>query len=448
MNWRLATLINAGIAAVTLVAVAYDFSHERSREPAVNLDSPKNNAQSEAQRRNRLLTPGEDLTEMRVDDLAVVPPAELYDIFFRASPEQIAKIALKFNDLPKNSHATGAILIFFQAWAELDPTHALEGAFRLKDMNHRTDAVNVVTGSASPAAAAELAKALADHPDDLTETFKGKLLAGLLEKWAWVDPTAAASFLSEVKGLDEQVRLSAAGNIAGPWATVDPKAALAWVDRLGKSDEADAGRLFASLIDGWYQADPNAARRYVSEHLDRPGAEKVATAIGNILLNENSETAAAFLRNLPAGETKESVEGDFARNWATKDPVAAVQWLEKLPEKDQSAIVDNIVGVWSTKDWPAASKWVAGLTGNVRDLAIASAVGRAPDDVSPSEYLPLVLSIKDDQARNSATEGVVAQWAQRDPEAAVAWVKNSGLPKDEKQGILAMPAFSQQQSPE
>ena len=103
------------------------------------------------------------------------------------------------------------------------------------------------------------------------------------------------------------------------------------------------------------------------------------------------------------------------------------------------------MSVWSAKDWPATSKWVAALTGNLRDIAIASAVGLAPDDVSPSEYLPLVLSIKDDQARNSATESVIAQWGNRDREAAVAWVKHSGLPKEEKKEILAMPELAEQE---
>ena len=206
MNWRLATSIN-GIAAITLIAVAYDLSCERSREAVTKLDSPKNSAQGEARRKNRLLGPGDEITEMRVDDLAVVPPAELYDIFFRANPDQIAAIALKFNDRPTDSRSTGGILIFFQAWAELDPAQALQGAFRLKDAVERADALNVVAGSSSPGAAPELAKALADHPVDASLVIaKGRSLRGLVQKWAWVDPAAAARFLpTRRKGLDDQL---------------------------------------------------------------------------------------------------------------------------------------------------------------------------------------------------------------------------------------------------
>ena len=348
---------------------------------------------------NSLLPPGDDLTEMRVDDLAVVPPTELYDILLRASPEQIAKIALKFNDRPSNSHSTGAIAIFFQAWAELDPAHALEGAFRLKDARQRTDAVNVVTGSASPGAAPELAKALADQPDDDSLFIpKGRFLRGLVEKWAWVDPSAAARFLSEVKGLDDQFRLSTAGDIAHAWASVDPSAALAWIDQLGKSDSAKLEVLFGEAIDGWFQSDPNAATRYLSEHLDSPGSVRAASVITGILFKERSDAATEFLQNLPAGETKETVENKFGTYWAGKDPVAAAHWLENLPEKEQSVVVDGIAGSWSTKDWPAASKvggWAKPAT--FRDSAVAAVVNRAPAGVSPPEYLPLVLSIKDSE---------------------------------------------------
>lgn len=431
---------------MTLIAVAFDLSRERRQERVANLDSATSSAQAETRRKNRLLAPGDDITQMRVDDLAVVPPAELYDVLMRCSPEEIAKIALKFNDLPNNSYFSGAALMFFQAWAELDPVHALEGAFRVKEIAVKRGALNTVLGSASPGAAPQLVAALMENQDkDLTADVKGDFLTGLLERWAWVDPSAAAKYLDDLDDSKVSLVPGADTKIAVAWGSLDPRAALAWIDQPYRPGRAVGGALLAPVLDGWFSRDPGAAKAYITEHMDTIASAEAASSIARLLFEKDPEAAAGFLTGLPSGDARAKVESNFGFEWASKDPVAASHWLEGLPHDDQMASVEGVVGVWSARDWDAAFKWLTDLKGDVRDIAIAAAVTRAPPDVSPYEYLPLALSIKDSQARAEVTVAVIAQWAQSDPDAAVAWVKSSGLSKDEKQEILARPEFSKQQ---
>jgi hypothetical protein len=67
---------------------------------------------------------------MRLDKIGSVPPSELYQVLLRATPEERATLAGKFNDLHYNAPTHAAACIFFQAWSELDG----------KDMAERTRA--------------------------------------------------------------------------------------------------------------------------------------------------------------------------------------------------------------------------------------------------------------------------------------------------------------------
>src|SRR5439155_16429957 len=204
MNWRLVTIINAIIALVAVGAVIFDVARPRTdgspKEPP-QTTSQSNSANNDAEEwadKIRIESP-EDLANARVDDLGAVPAAELTELMGRATPEQLAAMASKFNDAPTDARTFGGMGVFFQSWAELDPKAAFIGAFRIHDVGMRKLAANVVVGSASPSAAPELIRFLTEHPDkDLAAECKNEFLGGLISGWSLLDPEAASRFIDDL----------------------------------------------------------------------------------------------------------------------------------------------------------------------------------------------------------------------------------------------------------
>src|SRR5712671_851123 len=98
MNWRLLTAINAAIALITLSSIIYVVNRprpERTRATSVRsapTNEQKQAADREAKARVEALN---DLSQARVDDLGAVPAAELTHLMDRATPEQLAALAMK-----------------------------------------------------------------------------------------------------------------------------------------------------------------------------------------------------------------------------------------------------------------------------------------------------------------------------------------------------------------
>jgi hypothetical protein len=204
MNWRLLTTINAIIALVTVAAVIFYFTRarsERSRSEREQTTLQSNSASDQPGKRAdkpRIESP-EDLANARVDDLGAVPAAALTELMARATPEQLAAMALKFNEAPTDARTFGGMGMFFQAWAQLDPKAALIGAFQIHDVAMRKLAANTVVWSVSPSAARDLIAYLGEHPDkDLADECKNEFLGSLISSWSHLDPEAASRFIDDL----------------------------------------------------------------------------------------------------------------------------------------------------------------------------------------------------------------------------------------------------------
>src|SRR5258708_28501037 len=134
MNWRVLTAINAAIALVTVSAVIFAITrrHGENTRTAVRsnpISSQDQAAEREAKARIEALG---DISQARVDDLGAVPAAELTHLMDRATPEQLAALAAKFNDAPTDARTFGGMAGFFPAWTQPAPNPAPGGAFKLK----------------------------------------------------------------------------------------------------------------------------------------------------------------------------------------------------------------------------------------------------------------------------------------------------------------------------
>jgi hypothetical protein len=447
MNWRLVTIINAIIAVATVGAVIFDFTRSRPRQSrnegqqATLQSNSRNNEPEEPIGRIRIESP-DDLANARVDDLGAVPAVELTDIMFRATPEQLAAMALKFNDAPTDARTFGGMGIFFQAWAQLDPKAALLGAFRIDDVAMRKLAARTVVNSVSPSATQELIAFLTDHPDkDLTNETKNEFLGTLISSWSLLDPETASRFVDNLGNTKDGLAYRAREEIAYNWATLDPAAALAWV-----ATQKGGTYLANSVIRGWCRKDIDAASAYVLEHLDEPAATQFASSVVNAMFDQGVDGATAWMSHVPAGAPRIEAEMTLASLWAAKDPSSAAKWLATLPATEQTNLVSTIAGNWIETNWPEASRWIATLTGDNRDEALYVAVNR--ESVSRADSLSLALSIGKEEIRNNAIESVIRRWATTDPNAAETWVNVSPLSNEQRDQLRSVISEMQQQTAE
>src|SRR5438067_5141307 len=331
MNWRLLTAINAAIALITVCALIYIVTRSpvikrASRESARTRSESNSTSTRPDERGERKISieSPEDLTNTRVDDLGSVPAVELTQIMNRATPEQLAMLAAKFNEAPTDSRTLAGMGIFFQNWAELDPQAALIGAFKLNDVTFRKLAARTVVNSISSSAAPGLIDYLTKHPDkDLMPDCKGGFLAALVNSWANLDPEASSKFMDDLGDTKNDLNYSVRNEIAYDYASLDPSAALDWVGKQKDKDFVQLPDLYDAAIRGWCLKDLKAAATYVQQHLDEPVGKGSVESVAKALFDHDIEDATTWIGRLPAGEQRSKAETTIAQSWVEKDPVAS-----------------------------------------------------------------------------------------------------------------------------
>ncbi|HUE41322.1 MAG TPA: hypothetical protein VMO75_05275 [Chthoniobacterales bacterium] len=447
MNWRLLTAINAAIALVTVCAVIYLVTRSpatqqsRANQRQTASESSAGIKQPEAQERKVHIESVDDLTNARVDDLGAVPAVELTELMRRATPEQLAALAAKFNDAPTDARTLGGMAIFFQNWAELDPKAALIGGFQLNDVTFRKLAATAVVNSASPSAAAELIAYLSEHPDkDLLDECKNRFLNPLISNWSALDPEAASKFMDELGDTKNDLNSTARDSIAYNWGTLDPTAALEWVKKQDGKDFIALNSLYEEVIRGWCFKDIFAASAYVAEHTDNSGAGYAASSVVETMFGRDADNAMNWVTGLPAGTARNQAEHKIATLWADKDPASGARWLGTLPEKEQSNLIENIVPKWIAQNSSEAFRWISTTTGEVHDEAVIAAMNA---NESYPDSLSLVSQINDPERRNTEIENNIRNWAYNEPQAAEAWVRGSSLSGEQKDHLLSIIAETQ-----
>jgi hypothetical protein len=355
----------------------------------------------------------------------------------RATPEQLAALAAKFNEAPTDARTLGGMGVFFQAWAQLDPNSALTGALQLQDVTMKKLAATTVVNSVSPSAAPELIAQITEHPDkDLLSECKNEFLNALIYSWSSLDPEAASKFLEDLGDTKTSLNQTARNNIAYNWGTLDPNAALEWARKHQDKDYFDVSSVYDQVIKGWCFKDIATASAYVAQHLDDPAAERAAATVAEAMFARNPDNATAWVSNMPSGRPRSEAESTIAQTWIEKDSSAATKWFATLPENDQTDLVGTMVMRWADNNWSEASRWIETLSGDVRDYAFSNAMNRS--NMTETDSLTLALSIRNDELRHDRIEGVIRNWSYGDPESAEAWVKNSLLSSEERQHLLSV----------
>lgn len=174
--------------------------------------------------------------------------------------------------------------------------------------------------SSSKSAMLNTSDAIAEHVSRLTdEELAGDSAFEIVQRWARVDPTAAANRVARLPANEARSRLLDA--VMETWTTKNPRAAIAWVMTL--PDPKEQLRL-------WMNTDYE--RGIALNEPNTRSNSSVETAL-NEWLKADAAAASAWVAALPEGTERRAAIEYLAARWSERDAPAATAWIHTLPRE-------------------------------------------------------------------------------------------------------------------
>ncbi len=272
----------------------------------------------------------------------------------------------------------------------------------------------------------------------------------LLSDWAAVDPAAALAF---AETLDGQQHFAAISSVFTAWFKKDRAAAQAWLDHLPPGERRNAAE--HGMLNALAAENPAQALEML-KHNPALGNRGAWNTFFNNLAAHDPRKAIELALSLSPGKNQADAISALASSWGLSDPVAALSWVKQLPAgptrqqalgrtlsmlawKDPAEAVkvameelpsgwqkynavSQALGKWMEKDAAAARAWAEKLPpGDLRNRALSSVVATwAKSD--PQGALRYVMESPDGQAHQSMLQTTLVRWISNDPKSGLQWL--------------------------
>lgn len=362
--------------------------------------------------------------------------------------------------------------------ADSGPGPSLDEAFSEYDPLRRAYLISHALQDFGPDELPELLRVLVDRRMGIApEEVRLFMLA-----WARFDAPGAYAWASEGP---EGWRATLTGQALFAWAYYDGPAAI------GVAEAVEGPQTMALLrqqaIDGWMRSgDKQGISEYIANfpEVKRRG-RLVFLLAGEVYMREGKDAAMRWVEEIPddAKEFKRGAFTNISKMLAGDDPVRAAEWFlahrtRSYTERALSGIARRWVQLFRDRR-PAAFEWLLamssdGIRAGERDDAIAAGF-RSWMQIDPEAAQPWLLSmlpnpaldpavseafkrllptdpgaamawvqqLDDEAERHAESVRVGIRWRDKDPEAFDDWLKESDLPEETQQKILAAPQPSQ-----
>ena len=236
------------------------------------------------------------------------------------------------------------------------------------------------------------------------------------------------------------------------WAAVDPDGAMAMLNSLPEDLAKERGRLESGIVSGLADRDHEAATDYV-QSLAAAGNENAArlmTIVAGEMMRENGpESASIWVEGLIDGPAKGRAMGRIAGKFVRDNPEAASRWIEQFAgEEYATAAVREVGSEWAERDPDSAVAWLDQLPdskGQMSGLYSAFDDWEDRDPVAAGNYL---LSMPSSAKRDSAIRGFALGISRQEPETAVAWANVIQDPKLREQSLIKTGQYYLRSNPE
>ena len=295
-----------------------------------------------------------------------------------------------------------------------------------------------------------------------------ELEKNLVRRWSELDPIGAAKYAADAvaQGGDDMLLVSA----ASAWAETDPIAASQWAATLDSPKAREKSLVY--IFETWSRTNPaqaasaiatlpmgpaqDQAARYVAENFAKAnlnaavqwaeglsGAVQVAATeeIVDLWSTSDPEATGAWIMRQGSPQVRKEALGRLARNWAERDPGAAIDYAQKISDVGlRNEFVQWAVYKFSEIDPVAAANW---LSSGAAKLDASSfevrVVSKNYAEIDPGAAAGWASSITDGALRNKALSTVSESWIQTNPAEASKWV---GSLQDVQARDVATVAFS------
>lgn len=193
-----------------------------------------------------------------------------------------------------------------------------------------------------------------------------------------------------------------AGAEALPEAAARVPGALAAMAPLQPGEVENAAAI--ELLERWSRNEPAAAIQYAAQHPELHGRMALPADLLIGWLDADEAAARRWVAQLPKGALRSQLLPAVISLVAGQDPHAALKMAGELTGEDRMRALGGLFGEWAASEPAAAAAAAMKLQ---EDPHSTGAVG---EDTGLGE-------------RSGALQQVVAKWAERDLEAALAWGK-------------------------
>jgi hypothetical protein len=228
------------------------------------------------------------------------------------------------------------------------------------------------------------------------EKDRAKFLALLSEAVQTLDPALIKEALAEVEAMkDERFQTRLRNMLLSRWGESDPKAALTYIQGLNLDGGSFPFDVVKSVISSWAEKDFSAAK--------------------------------AWVEGLPPGTNRrQSAMVDLAFALAQKDPAAALSLARSLPGDDGQRFLIGALNGWCLKDADAAIAYAVQLPDLGSTLVYMFDRIASKD---PLKAINLLEKIPSENQQNEALRRIGNAWAESDPKAALDWANQQTDPK-------------------
>jgi len=265
-------------------------------------------------------------------------------------------------------------------------------------------------------------------------SFRGELLGTVMVEWGGNDLPTAIDWAKELS--DPALRETALVHLSYRWFETNPEEALTYA-ALHPSEHR---QLLTTLVGQWSRRQPEAAAAWAAEFSTDPAIAGVAASAVAAWAQKDDLGAAEFVLALPDGPLRQEAAISVMSALAQHDPGTGALWMAAFPAgSNRDYAIENLVYNWAASDPASALAWSNRLTAAERDVAIFAGTGGLIE-TKPELAATWVSGIQDEARRIQQSERVALRWLQLDRWSAEFWIRNSILPPETKQRLLALAA--------
>lgn len=189
------------------------------------------------------------------------------------------------------------------------------------------------------------------------------------------------------------------------------------------SADDGATQAISSLLRRWTTLDAAAAARW-AERL-QPGVLR-DHSLSNVAIewaNNDLANSSAWARQLPNPAEHDAALLAIASEALRTDPTEALQLVVDLPAgSGRDPVLTHAAMEWASRDGPAALAWARQVADESLRPMLLAAITTAWSDTDPeSAARSAALEIPEGRSQSDAVMGIIARWAQTQPELATEW---------------------------